>query len=57
MARPRLVALIAGTSGAKLYSMGLNILALALTAGMTIVLFFFSDPLLQLARQLVAIRS
>ena len=32
MARPRLVALIAGTSGAKLYSMGLNILALALTA-------------------------
>ena len=33
------------------------VLALMLTAGMTIVLFFFSDPLLQLARQLVAIDS
>ncbi len=31
------------------------VLALLLTAGMTIVLFFFPDPLLQLARQLVAI--
>lgn len=32
MAPNRLMALIAGTSGAKLYSMGLNIIALALTA-------------------------
>ena len=33
------------------------LLALVLTAGMTIVLFYFLDPLMQLAKQLVASRS
>ena len=33
------------------------VLALVLTAGMTLALFFLSDPLLQIAQQLVAIRS
>ena len=33
------------------------VLALTLTAGATVVLFFFSTPLLQLVRQLVATTS